>query len=208
MHSRWRRARSAGVPGRPGRWRRSNRRSTALELACQTAGPEGRVTLAQAEDALQKRALLVRPQGRSPLRHNLGLDQGHPGLRPGRLLVLPGRDAGGRGGPQVHRPPHGRAGLGGHRQRRPAGPGRGHRSRPGRRACGLARVPVCPGPGGHLPFAGAEVRRRQAVDRGRPAVTSASMGPTSLRPTCGPRPGATAVTTTPIADPVMSRPRS
>ena len=29
-----------------------------LELACQTAGPEGRVTLAQAEDALQKRALL------------------------------------------------------------------------------------------------------------------------------------------------------
>jgi putative ATPase len=30
----------------------------ALELACQTAGPGGRVLLAQAEDALQKRALL------------------------------------------------------------------------------------------------------------------------------------------------------
>jgi putative ATPase len=30
----------------------------ALELACQTAGPGGQVTLAQAEDALQKRALL------------------------------------------------------------------------------------------------------------------------------------------------------
>ena len=61
----------------------------------------------------------LRPAGRPPLRHDLGLDQGDPGVRSGRLAVLPGGDARGRRGPAVHRPQDGRARVRGHRQRRP-----------------------------------------------------------------------------------------
>ena len=58
----------------------------------------------------------LRPAGRPPLRHDLGLDQGDARLGPRRLAVLPGGDAGGRRGSPLHRPADGHPGLGGHRQ--------------------------------------------------------------------------------------------
>ena len=112
--------RSARVPGRALGRRRAHRAERAR--ARLRGGRRGRqVTLAHAEDALQRRALLLRPPGRPPLRHDLGLDQGHPGLGSRRLAVLPGGDARGRRGPAVHRPADGHPRLRGHRQRRPAG---------------------------------------------------------------------------------------
>ena len=69
----------------------------------------------------------LRPPGRPSLRHDLGLDQGHPRLRSRRLAVLPRGDARGRRGSPLHRAPDGRARLRGHRQRRSPGARRGHR---------------------------------------------------------------------------------
>ena len=52
---------------------------------------------------------------------DLRVDQVDARLRPRRLAALPGRDARGRRGPALHRPPDGHPGERGHRQRRPAG---------------------------------------------------------------------------------------
>ena len=51
----------------------------------------------------------LRPRGRRSLRHDLGLHQEPARERPRRRHLLPGRDAGGRRGPEVHRPPPDRA---------------------------------------------------------------------------------------------------
>ena len=101
----------------------------------------------------------LRRRRRPALRLHLGLDQGDPRLRRRRVPLLPRGDARGRRGPALHRPPDGDPGLGGHRQRRPAG---ARWSRPLR--CGggprrAAGVPAEPGTGVGLPCARAEVER-------------------------------------------------
>ena len=108
-------------------------------------------------------------QGRRPaLRLHLGLDQGHARLGPGRVAVLPRRDARGRRGRALHRPADGHPRLRGHRQRRSAGAADRRRGRPRDRARRPARGPVRARPGRDLPVAGAEVGRRQAGDRRGP----------------------------------------
>ena len=101
----------------------------------------------------------LRQGGRPPLRPDLGLDQVHARLRPGRLAALPRRDARGRRGPALRRAAHDRAGERGHRQRGPAGArgGGGHRRRRGAR--GHARGRAQPRPGRGVPGARAEVER-------------------------------------------------
>ena len=86
----------------------------ALELAAERGEPDHdrrrRGRPAAARDPLR--------QGRRPpLRHDLGLDQVHPRLGPRRLAAVPGRDAGGRRGPALHRAPDGDPRERGHRQR-------------------------------------------------------------------------------------------
>ena len=114
----------------------------------------------------------LRPPGRQPLRHDLGLDQGDARLRPRRVPVLPGGDARGRRGPALHRAADGDPRLRGHRQRRPAGACGRDRRRCGGRARRPARGRVRARPVRDLPLAGAEVRRRQAGDRRPPEGTS------------------------------------
>ena len=53
----------------------------ALELAAATAGEGEPVTLALAEDALQRRAVRFDKRRRPALRHDLGLDQGDARVR-------------------------------------------------------------------------------------------------------------------------------
>ena len=60
----------------------------------------------------------LRPRRRPALRPDLGLDQGDARQRSRRLALLPGRDARGRRGPALHRPPDGDPRLRGRRQRR------------------------------------------------------------------------------------------
>ena len=157
----------AGVPGRAHPAATRGRRSTRSSWPARppAAGRAGDARARRGRAAAARAAL--RPPGRPPLRHDLGLDQGDPRLGPRRLAVLPGGDARGRRGPALHRPPDGDPRLRGHRQRRPAGAGGGDRGRGGGRARGPARVPVRARPGGDLPVAGAEVRRRQAGGRRR-----------------------------------------
>ena len=133
----------------------------------------------------QGRAL--RQGRRPPLRHDLGLDQGHPRLRPRRLAALPGRDDRGRRGRALHRPPDGGAGERGHRQRRPAGARGGRGGGPRRGARGHAGVPAEPGPGGRVPGAGAQVERLLQGPAGRPGLDPRARrprdpGPPARRP--------------------------
>ena len=132
------RARGARVPGRA----LGRRRPHGAERArARLRGGRGR----RAGHARPRRGrapapgAALRPPGRPALRHDLGLDQGHPRLGPRRLALLPRGDARGRRGSTLHRAPDGRARLGGHRQRRSPGAPRRHRG--GRR--GRARR-VCP----------------------------------------------------------------
>ena len=72
---------------------------------------------------------------------------------------------------------------------------------------GLPGVPVRPRPGSHLPVAGAQVRRRQASGVRRPEHIP-ERGARRRPLTFAPRPGATGATTTPIAARATSLPRS
>ena len=114
--------RGAGAARRRGRaatrgWRsrRSSARSRPHAAGSRAVDLDDRRGRAAAQGAQ------LRPRRRPPLRLRLGLDQGHPGLGPRRLALLPGGDAGGRRGPALHRPADGDPGLRGRRQRRPAG---------------------------------------------------------------------------------------
>ena len=111
---------------------------SALERAVETARgrePPGRPRRRRGRAPAQGAQL--RPRRRPPLRLHLRLDQGHPGLGPRRLPLLPGGDARGRRGPPVHRQADGDPRLRGRRQRRPAG-ARGRRRPPPRRWTGWA----------------------------------------------------------------------
>ena len=180
----------------------------ALELACETAGPEGPVTLAHAEDALQQRALLYDRQadrhydtisawikatrGSDPdasLYYLAVMLEGgeDPRFIVRRMVVLASEDIG-NADPQALVVATAAAARG--------------------RARGHARGAVRARPGGDLPVAGAEVRRRQARGRRRPRVRSASAAPRRPRRICAPRRAATATTTTRTGGRATSRRRS
>ena len=76
---------------------------------------------ADAEDAMQRKAVLYDKGGDQHYDYDLGLDQVHARLGSRRLALLPRRDARGRRGPALHRAAHGHPRLRGRRQRRPAG---------------------------------------------------------------------------------------
>ena len=132
----------------------------ALELACESADG-GEVTLAQAEDALQRRAILYDRQadrhydtisawikatrGSDPdasLYYLAVMLEGgeDPRFIVRRMVVLASEDIG-NADPQALVV--------------------AYRSRVGGGACGAARMPVRAGPGGYLFIPGAEIRRRQ-----------------------------------------------
>ena len=83
------RRRRAGVPRRARGRRRADR---ARRARAGRADRTGAVTLESAEDALQRRAIQYDKQGRPPLRHDLGLDQGDARLGPRREPLLPRGD--------------------------------------------------------------------------------------------------------------------
>ena len=189
----------------------------ALELAVDDgaarAGAARHARRRRGRAAAQGRALR---QGRRPaLRLHLGLDQVDARLGPRRVAVLPRRDGRGRRGPALHRPPHDRARLRGHRQRRPAGaPDRGRRGARGR-ARRLPRGGVRARPGGDLPVAGAEVRRRQARDGRGPRLHPRARDQAAAGARCARRPtrrrassAAARATTTRTATPATSTTRS
>ena len=182
---------------------------SALERAVETAAAGGGRPIADAEDALQRKAVDSTTARATALRLRLGLDQGHPRLRPRRLLyylavmleggedprfiarrmvILASEDIG-NADPQallVATPPPG--------------------GRPGR----AARVRAQPRPGGRLPGAGAEVERSTraigAADAPRPRARRRAAA-RYLRDAHYPAPSsaaarATAIrTTSPVASP-------
>ena len=127
----------------------------------------------------------LRQGGRPPLRPDLGLDQVHARLRPGRLADVPRRDDRGRRGPALHRAAHDHPGERGHRERRSARARAGGGHRCGRGARGHARVRAEPRPGRGLPGAGAEVERLATRPSAGPASGCASTAPRTRRTTCG-----------------------
>ena len=176
----------------------------ALELACEP--PVDGETV----DARPRRGRAAEAGG--PLRQgratatttHIGLDQGHPRLRPRRIAVLPGRDARGRRGPALHRPPDGDPRLRGRRQRRPAGARRGDRRSRAVEHVGLpecqfalaqAAIYLALAPKSNA--AKARVRRRGATS----AATAPPQPPAHLRS----RPAAAAATATRIAGRARSR---
>ena len=148
----------------PGRARRRRRPHGARRV--RPRGPHPRpVTL----EAAPGRAAAPRPDlrqdRRPPLRHDLGLDQGHARLGPRRQPLLPRGHARGRRGPALHRAAHDHPRLRGHRQRRPARARGGGGGGPGGRARRPARGPVRARPGGDVPRARPQVRQRDEGDR-------------------------------------------
>ena len=107
----------------------------------------------------------LRQECRRALRLHVGVHQVDARQRSRRRGVLPRRDARGRRGRALHRAPHDRARVRGHRQRRPACAAR----RRGGRAGGRARRPAGGAPqslaGGDLPRARAEVERELHGDQ-------------------------------------------
>ena len=151
----------------PGRARRRRRPHGARRVRPRGPHPRPGDARGRRGRAAAPRADL-RQDRRPPLRHDLGLDQGHARLGPRRQPLLPRGHARGRRGPALHRAADGHPRLRGHRQRRPArARGRGRRG-PGDRARRPARGPVRARPGGDLPLARAEVRQREEGDRRRP----------------------------------------
>ena len=122
-------------------------------------GPSRRRRRAQAPAPL-------RPGRRSALRHRLRVHQVDARQRPRRRRLLPRRDARGRRGRPLHRPPDGDPRLRGHRQRRPAGAPRRRRGGAGARARRPARGAAEPLAGCDLPRERAEVERLGEGDLG------------------------------------------
>ena len=161
----------------------------ALELAARHARGDGAADdRADAEDALQRKAVLYDRAGDKHYDYISAWIKSTRGLGPGRVAVLPRGDARGRRGPALHRPPHDHPRLRGRRQRRPAGAaGRGRRGGRGR-ARRHARGPLRARAVRDLPGARAEVRRRRpgAARRARARARARRRGP--ARPRCAPPP--------------------
>ena len=188
----------------------------ALELACETAPAGEPITL----DARRGRAAApradLRQDRRPPLRHDLGLDQGHARVGPRRVAVLPRGHARGRRGPALHRPPDGHPRLRGHRQRRPA---RRCRSRSPPRT--RSSTSACPRRRTRSPSARSTSRSRRSRNaagralRRRPRPRPRARRPAPARlpaqrrlPRRALRSAAARATTTPTTTPATSAPRS
>ena len=166
--------------------RRAHRARARSSCAVETArrGAASRSTLADAEDALQRKARALR-QGRRPaLRLHLGLDQVDARLGPRRVALLPRGDARGRRGPALHRAPDGRSSP----PRTSATPTRrrswSRSRRPRRSSTSACPRRAQPRAGGDLPRARAEVERRRTTAIGaargaRPRARRASCRPTT-----------------------------
>ena len=122
----------------------------ALELACSTATGE-RVTLADAEDAMQRKAVLYDKGGDQHYDYISAWIKSTRGSDPDASLYYLAAMLEGGEDRALHRPPHDRPGLGGCRQRRAAGAADRGRSRAGGRARRPARGVVRARPGGDLP---------------------------------------------------------
>ena len=158
----------------------------ALELAAATAAERGeeRVTLARAEDALQRRAVLYDRAGdrhydyiSAWIKATRGSDPDaslyylavmleggeDPRFIVRRMVILASEDIGNAD---------------------PAGADGGHRGGPGGRSRGPARGALRAGPGGDLPLARAQVQRRRTSRSTRPRPTCASTAPRRRRRGC------------------------
>ena len=143
----------------------------ALELALATAAELGeeRVGIARVEDALQRRAVLYDKKGDRHYDYISAWIKATRGSDPDAslyylaVMLEGGEDA------AVHRAADGDPRLRGHRQRRPGGAGRRRRGGAGGRARRAARGALRARAGRDLPVAGAEVERRGARARRRPA---------------------------------------
>src|SRR5918995_999124 len=123
-------------------------------------------------------------QGRRPsLRHDLRVHQVDARVRSRRRRLLPGRDAGSRRGPALHRTSDDRARVRGRRQRRPAGARRRGRRRARartRRNAGGSPQPVA---GRDLPRARTEVERELRRDQGRDSRRAGARQPSAAEVT-------------------------
>ena len=179
--------------GRPPRRRRTRRRRSprmSSSSSRDAAGGDARTALADPRAAGQtarrrrrcsdrrarrgrcaQAAARLRQERRRPLRLHLGVDQVDARERRAGVDLLPRGHARRRRGPPLHRAPHDRARLRGHRQRRPAGAARRGRRRAGGRARRPAGGAAQPRAGRDLSRARAEVERvvrgAEGSDRGR-----------------------------------------
>ena len=165
----------------PGRRRRAHRSADARARV----GDRDRRGEALGARARRRRrseaAAPLRPRRRPPLRPRLGVHQVDARQRPRRSRLLPRRDARGRRGPALPRPPDRDRRERGRRQRRSARlAGRG-RGRPGSRARRAPGGAAEPGAGRDLRRAGAEVERVGPRDLGRARPTCAARGSPSRR---------------------------
>ena len=110
----------------------------------------------------------LRQDRRPPLRHDLGLDQGHARLGPRRQPLLPRGHARRRRGPALHRAADGHPRLRGHRQRRPAR-ARGRR----RRGPGRSSTSACPRASSRSPRRPSTCRSRPKSDSAKKAIGAA-----------------------------------
>ena len=128
---------------------------TALEVACETR--RGEITMDVAEDALRRRAVRYDKAGDQHYDYISALIKSVRGSDPDAAHVLPRGDARGRRGPALPRAAHDRAGVGGHRQRRPA---RAARSRSPRRR--PSSTSACPSAASRSPSARCTSRSRRS----------------------------------------------
>ena len=142
----------------------------AIELACETAArtDEARVTVADAEDAMQRKAVLYDKDGDQHFDFISAWIKSTRGSDPDASLYYLAAMLEGGEDAALHRAADDHPRVRGRRQRRSAGAGRGGRGRARGRARRHARVPVRARAGGDLPVAGAEVGRREAGDHRRP----------------------------------------
>ena len=159
-----------------------------LELASQTARSEGQALgHGHVDDAARKRPLVYDKGGDAHYDFVSGVHQVDARLRPGRVRLLPGRDARGRRGRALHRAAHDRARLRGHRARRPAGAPRRRGRGAGSRARRPARGAAQPGRGRASTWRARRSRTRSSRRSGRRRRTSASTATCVRRTSCATR---------------------
>ncbi len=151
--------RSSGSPTRPAAT--PVRRMNALEAGAELAARARLTTHHSRRRAGGSRAAghPVRQSAGPALRRHLGVHQVDARLRSRRGAVLAVRDDRRRRGPEVHRPPDDRAGVGGHRPRRPESARR-------RRRCGARPTSTS-----DCPSRRSRSRRPLCTSRSRPSRT-------------------------------------